>query len=227
MLLQPGLQLQYKRACLGDAPSTFCQQPSTQAAEMNIFSAMLLCLFSIGCFAGSATAQVQEFGPASSRFTIDVPSDWEVSPTPAGVDLASGEKTTFLSIAFGDAKGRTPEEIADELAKKLGFANMTKKAPSLYVMHGEADSGPRKALVLFVEDGRFAVCSMSGKDMKTVAKITDSLKEKKVEAPKPVKAQAKPDAEPAADKDVPSAMGDAFDPSSPPATDAAGEPVKP
>jgi hypothetical protein len=193
---------------------------------MKILSAALLCLLSIG-FAGSAFADVREFGPASARFTIDVPSDWEATPTHSGVDLADQEKTTFVSISIGKVKGRTPEQIANTLviantfAKKRGYSKVIKKGPGLFALHGETDTGLRKTLVLFVENERYATCTMSGKDMEAVARITDTLKEKKAEAPQPDIAQ---DSAPAERKEP---MDKPHDAGSPAKADASGKPDKP
>ena len=160
---------------------------------MKHLSATLLCLLSIG-FAGSAFADVHEYGPDSARFIIDVPSGWQATPTSSGVDLADHGKTTFVSISIGKVKGRTPEQIANTLviantfAKKRGYSNVVKKGPGLFALHGETDTGLRKTLVLFVEEERYATFSMSGKDMVQVAKIADSLKDKG-EAPQPAEGQ--------------------------------------
>ena len=178
----------------------------------------LLCLLSLGS-AGSAFADVREFGPASARFTLDVPSGWQATPTPSGVDLADSDKTTFLSIDVGDVKGRTADQIAKSISKKRGFSKVAKKGPGLYAMHSEAEGEQRKALVLFVEEARYASCTMSGKDMETVAKIADSLKGKAVE-PRPAKLEDSPAADKASRAEPASA-------SPTEATDASGEPVTP
>ena len=183
----------------------------------------LLCLLSMGS-AGSAFADVHEFGPAAARFTIDVPSDWQATPTPSGVDLADNGKTTFLSIDVGDVKGRTADQIAQSISRKQGFSKVAKKGPGLYAMHGEAEDGQRKALVLFVEEERYASCSMSGKDMETVAKITDSLKGKAVVEPRPAKLQESSATAPAADK---ASTAEPANASQPEAVDASGEPANP
>ena len=191
---------------------------------MKNLSATLLCLLSIGC-ASSVHAQVQEFGPDTARFTIDVPSNWEVKATQTGVELADGEKATFLSIAIGNTRGRTPEQIANTLtmastfAKKRGFSNMVKKGPGLFVLHGETDTGLRKTLVLFVENERYATCTMSGKNMEAVAKITDSLKAKRNDEPSP--AAAEEAAMPAG------SMNDPANADSPKASDDADSPLAP
>ncbi|MBQ1846109.1 MAG: hypothetical protein II132_09260 [Desulfovibrio sp.] len=183
----------------------------------------LLCLLSMGS-AGSALADVHEFGPAAARFTIDVPKDWQATPTPSGVDLADRDKTTFLSINVGDVKGRTADQIAQSVSTKRGFSKVAKKGPGLYTMHGEAEGDQRKALVLFVEEERYASCTMSGKDMETVAKIADSLRGKAVVKSHPANLQESSAATPAADKASASEPADA---SMPQATDASGEPVNP
>lgn len=212
--------------------------------------ATLLCLLSLGS-AGSALADVREYGPHSARFTIDVPSGWTASPTPTGVDLADHGKTTFLSIAIGKVKGRTPEQIANTLAiantfaKKRGYSKVVKKGPGLFVLHGETDTGLRKSLVLFVEEERYATFSMSGQDMEKVAKIADTLKEKgEARHPAVTQEAARPlSGMPAADKEAPAAAsagpasagpasaGPASagpaSAGSPAATDATGEPVNP
>ena len=183
---------------------------------MKHLSATLLCLLSIGP-AGSAFADVHEYGPDSARFTIDVPSGWQATPTSSGVDLADHGKTTFVSISIGKVKGRTPEQIANTLviantfAKKRGYSNVDKKGPGLFALHGETDTGLRKTLVLFVEEERYATFSMSGKDMVQVAKIADSLKDKG-EAPQPAEEQksAKP---PAKANGEAAGVGSAKDPS--------------
>ncbi|MBR5050097.1 MAG: hypothetical protein IKX75_02020 [Desulfovibrio sp.] len=78
--------------------------------------------------------------------------------------------------------------------------------------------------MLFVEEERYASCSMSGKDMETVAKITDSLKGKAVVEPRPAKLQESPAEAPAADK---ASMPEPTNAIPPESTDASGEPVNP
>ena len=80
-------------------------------------------------------------------------------------------------------------------------------------------TGLRKTLVLFVENERYATCTMSGKNMEAVAKITDSLKAKRDDAPSP--AAAEEAAMPAGSKNNP-ANAD-----SPKATDDADSPLTP
>ncbi len=189
-------------------------------------------MLSIG-FAGPAFAGVQEFGPDTARFTIDVPAGWEAAASPTGVDLADGEKGTFLSISVGSARGRTPEQIANTLAlanrfgKKGGFSNVVKKGPGLFAMHGETDAGLRQTLVLFVEDERYATCIMSGKDMDAVAKILDTLREKQPDAPLPAKAQesAMPLSATPAEKAPAESMGAPADAGAQTETDSTGEPA--
>ena len=194
----------------------------------------MLCLLSIS-FAGSAFAQVQEFGPDNARFTIDVPSTWEATPTPSGVDLADHDKTTFISIAIGKVKGRTPEQIANTLAiantfaKKRGYSKVVKKGPGLFALHGETDTGLRKTLVLLVEDERYATFSMAGKDMEQVGKIANTLKEKG-EAPNPAGGQesAMPlSAMPDQGKEPPAAASGEPASDGRPEADASGEPFIP
>ena len=98
-----------------------------------------------GCLALAAPAMsaVQTFGPAGSRFTLDIPDGWSATPRDDGCELVSPVRKTAFILQVRSSEGKS----SAELAKKLVQA-MSKEHPE-YKLLGIKDEAPDRSAVEF------------------------------------------------------------------------------
>ena len=139
--------------------------------------ASLLCA---GClaFAGSASATVQEFGPADWRFTADVPEGWTATAKDNGVQITKNDQSTSFQVDVHPTGGKSSTEVIDVLAKATGF-NPSQEGDA-WVFSGESD-GTKITIVVNVNEaaGKFSAITMAGTDTEGMEKILNSFKLKK------------------------------------------------
>ena len=70
-----------------------------------------------------ASAAVQEFGPPSNRFTVDVPAGWTAQPVEGGVQLINPAKDSSAAVMVAKAEGADVKTLAEAIAKESGYTN--------------------------------------------------------------------------------------------------------
>ena len=128
-------------------------------------------------FSAPASAAVQEFGPDNARFTLDVPDGWTATAKEVGVQLTKNDGSTSFQVDVYPTGGRPGQEIADTLAKTLGYA-CAKNQDGSWLLKGEED-GTRIAVVVIVDEkeGRFLSVTMAGSDGDGMKQILGTLKD--------------------------------------------------
>lgn len=133
--------------------------------------------------APATQAAVQEFGPQSSRFTIDVPDGWQTVPRADGVIVNSADQKTSMALQVNPASGLNAKQFADAIAKELA------KDPKNSVEKVEGDAsvaniyykaeGSNIAMIVMVTEGKAFTATMGGEDTNTLKGILDSIKDAK------------------------------------------------
>jgi len=100
-------------------------------------------------FAGSASAAVQEFGPADWRFTVDVPEGWAAEAKENGVQITKNDQSTSFQVDVHPTGGKSSKEVIDVLAKATGF-NPSQEGDA-WVFSGESD-GTKITIVVNVNE---------------------------------------------------------------------------
>ena len=128
-------------------------------------------------FSAPAYAAVQEFGPDNARFTLDVPDGWTATAKEVGVQLTKNDGSTSFQVDVYPTGGRPGQEIADTLAKTLGYA-CEKNQDGSWLLKGEED-GTRIAVVVLVDEkeGKFMSVTMGGSDGDGMKQILGTLKD--------------------------------------------------
>ncbi|MBO4683794.1 MAG: hypothetical protein J5600_00530 [Desulfovibrio sp.] len=136
--------------------------------------ASLLCAACLA-FAGSASAAVQEFGPADWRFTVDVPEGWTATAKDNGVQLTKNDQSTSFQVDVNPTEGKSAKELIDAMAKATGFT--PSQEGEAWVLSGESD-GVKINVVVNVNEaaGKFSAITLAGTDTDGMGKILSSLK---------------------------------------------------
>ena len=126
--------------------------------------------------APDASAAVQEFGPDNARFTLDVPEGWTATAKELGVQLEKNDHSTSFEVAIHPTGGKSGQEVADTLAKTLGF--QCSKEGGSWLLTGEED-GIKIAVVVYVDEkeGKFMAVTMAGSDGEGMKQILGTLKD--------------------------------------------------
>lgn len=141
-----------------------------------LFSAIVLS--AAVAFASVASAAVQEFGPSSNRFTVDVPAGWTAQPVEGGVQLINPAKDSSAAVMVAKAEGADVKTLAEAIAKESGYTNPSfEKEDDTITITGQVNGADVITLVS-VEDGTMVVVTMAGKDLDGLAAVIDTLEEK-------------------------------------------------
>lgn len=153
-----------------------CKEESMKIKKFLVSSVVLIAL----TLSTTAFAQVKEFGPASHRFSLDIPDGWTANPVDgsngSGVVVTNKKQDTVLFICIVNNTGETFKEIIERIGKQFDIKNLVikKEDNNGCIAAGMLDNLPVGCTVN-PADGKFMVSIIGGEDKKTLNKIVDSF----------------------------------------------------
>ncbi|MBQ2477068.1 MAG: hypothetical protein II515_07330 [Desulfovibrio sp.] len=119
---------------------------------------------------------VREYGPYYARFAIWIPPGWTAVPVEGGVRSASPDGRTAVGVVIRSAGGRSAEELARRAARQSGLDQVARQGRNTWVASGVKQNVLVRVLV-HESAGRAVFVTFAGRDLATVRKMVQSLKD--------------------------------------------------
>ena len=119
---------------------------------------------------------VREYGPYYARFAIWIPPGWTAVPVEGGVRSASPDGGTAVGVTIRNAGGRSAEELARRAARQSGLDQLARQGRNTWVASGVKQNVLVRVLV-HESAGRAVFITFAGRDLATVRKMVQSLKD--------------------------------------------------
>lgn len=120
---------------------------------------------------------VQVFGPASRKFSLDIPKGWNAYPSTNGCQLISPDKHSSLAITLQENTGMTTEDVAKSYVKNMGKVKYsiknTRKGQSVLLV----DMNDFMTKIIITEIGNeFFIVNIAGTDENAMNNVLRTLK---------------------------------------------------
>ena len=123
---------------------------------------------------------VREYGPYYARFTVWIPPGWTAVPVEGGVRAASPDGATAAGVVIRHAGGRGAEDLARRAARQAGLDQVARQGRNTWVASG-VRQGVLVRVIVHESAGRAVFVTCAGRDLATVRKMVQSLKDSRKE----------------------------------------------